>query len=413
MNNFNIKIINKNSKNNFIFNNNQIIINILNLTNYNIFKLILKINNIIKNYEEIIKINIYFENITDNKIIFKILSWIHNILYKYFTKKIEICNNLYNTFFNELNLYKDICMNPNKNPDIYLEYIKSRIPLNYKYNEFNINKIQSELFPLTRAVGNGSQYNSYFIHIYPEYINKKLKNIFLVGKAVTFDSGGLNLKNRNMADMKIDMIGSAILISVLNLLELEKLDKKYNIHILLPIVENMIGNCAIRPGMTIKTMCNKIVEIGNTDAEGRLCLVDAFDYIKLLKLNNSIILDIATLTGNTINISNGFSSICFSNNLGQKYLNNLIDIGEEIGEYVDTIKIRNEYLDQLESPVANINSINEDCKAGSTLAAAFLQYFIPEDIPWIHMDVASCVFKNNMVLSYGINLLYNFLQLEL
>jgi leucyl aminopeptidase len=407
-----IQILNKNE-------GLKIILNINKLDNYELIKLIYKIEKILSVFREIIKINIVFENDLNIKLI---LSKLNNILYKYYpiTKKIKIDMHKsidsrkknYINFMNELFLYKDISMNPNKNPDLYLKYVISRIPKSHKYRLFNINK--TNIFPLTKAVGLGSNYKSYFIHIYPKKINKNNKNIFCIGKAVTYDSGGMNLKSRGMEDMKIDMIGSAILISVLNLIYFDK-EILSNIHLLIPIVENMIGPNATKPGSTVKSLNGKIVEIINTDAEGRLCIVDAINYcqqIDSLKYNNNnnLILDIATLTGNTEYITGSISSICTSNENGYNYALKLIDIGKNNSEYVDYLKIRKEYLEFLESEVGDIKNVNKNEKFGCMLGAIFINYFVNEKIPWIHLDIASCVFKNNKVLSYGINLLYEFIQ---
>jgi leucyl aminopeptidase len=174
----------------------------------------------------------------------------------------------------------------------------------------------------------------------------------------------------------------------------------------------MISNKAIRPGMVIETSNGKKVEITDTDAEGRLCLVDAINYIILsLDTSNCIILDIATLTGNVYQISSGYSSICTCNNKGAPYLAKLIKIGENIGEYIDFLKIRDEYVHLLTNTlVADIKSINLDIRADCIMAAVFLNYFMNPDIPWIHMDVGSSTYNDGIPLSYGINLLYEFIK---
>jgi leucyl aminopeptidase len=309
----------------------------------------------------------------------------------------------------ELFLYKDIVIDSNKTPETYLKYIKSRIPKNYICKVIDINK--SKLFPLSKAVGKGSQYNSYFTHIYPKNIDIKKKSIFLVGKGVCFDAGGLNLKYDDYSCMKIDMTGSAIVVSVLNLLVKNKYDLKYNIHILSSIVENMISSKATRPGTVIRTLNNKTVEIINTDAEGRLCIVDNINYInKYLLNNNSIIIDIATLTGNASLITTDLSSIITSNKIGYTYVNKLIEIGNAIYEYVDYLTIYKEYYKILNSTVADIKSINTNIKADCILAATFISYFIKDNIPWIHIDLGGVSFKNSLPQSYGINLLYEFIK---
>jgi leucyl aminopeptidase len=171
----------------------------------------------------------------------------------------------------------------------------------------------------------------------------------------------------------------------------------------------MIGNNALRPGMVLNTISNKSIEIINTDAEGRLCLVDAIEYVLKIKNNNDIILDIATLTGNVDNISSGISCIGISNLKGDNALNQLINIGENIGEYLDKIKIRHEYLDLLKSNIANIKNTSE-ASADSIIAGAFLNYFINDSIPWIHIDLGSSIYTDNIIISYGVNLLYEFIK---
>jgi len=217
-----------------------------------------------------------------------------------------------------------------------------------------------------------------------------------------------------VVEMKVDMIGSGILVSVLKLLNLNKQDKQFNIHLLIPIAENMIGNKGVKPGSVIKSSGGKLVEITNIDAEGRLCIVDAIDYVQQkltnkLDLSKCIMIDVATLTGNTDHITSGFSSLSMCNNKGLLYLDELIKIGENIGEYVDFLKIREEYLDTLKSPVADIINTNLELKAGCVIAGTFLEYFVNKKIPWIHLDLGVSVFIDQKPLSYGINLLYEFI----
>jgi leucyl aminopeptidase len=255
------------------------------------------------------------------------------VLYSYYPVVKEI--KLYNTdeyssnYMYEIIKYKDIVMDPNKTPDTYLEYIKSNIPTDYNINIFNLN--ETDQFPLTKAVGSGSIHPSYFVHTSPKNINPNNKNIFLIGKSITYDTGGLNLKTKKMDEMKVDMIGSGILVSVLKLLNLNKQDKQFNIHLLIPIAENMIGNKGVKPGSVIKSSGGKLVEITNIDAEGRLCIVDAIDYVQQkltnkLDLSKCIMIDVATLTGNTDHITSGFSSLSMCNNKGLLYLDELMSV---------------------------------------------------------------------------------------
>ena len=314
---------------------------------------------------------------------------------------------------NELKLYKDIVMDPNKNPETYLEYIKSRVQSNYNIEINNLKEFKK--FPLTKAVGAGSSYNTYFVHIKPKVEDINKKTIFLVGKSVTYDSGGLNIKTKHMEEMKTDMAGSAIITSVLNILEFSKHDQKYNIHLLIPIVENMIGNTATRPGQVVKSYNSKLVEITDIDAEGRLCLADCLEYINKDLLigkdpNNCLIIDIATLTGNAVTITAEVASVSMCNEKGEQYKNKLIQVGETVGEYLEYLQLRPEYLDFLKSPVGDIKNLNYDVKAGCIIGGTFLNYFATNNCPWVHLDVAPTAFIKEISMSYGVNLLVEFIK---
>jgi leucyl aminopeptidase len=394
----------------------KIKIYILNLSNYELTNQINNIKNIFNMYSSIKKIDIAFEKDIDTKDKNRILTKVHDLIYSYKKdQKIKLYNVPSNSrsLFECLDKYKDIVMDPNKTPDTYLKWIKKQIPDDYKYN---IKKTTEKFFPLTHAVGMGSNYDSYFVHIYPKKINKNEKNIYMIGKSVIYDSGGMNIKGNSMHEMKVDMIGSAIILSTLKLLSnvtsnMEK-NTKHNIHLLIPIVENMISSKSTRPGTIVKSMSGKTVEIINTDAEGRLCMADCIDYINLELLDSkkdNMILDVATLTGNTIYISNGVSTISMCNKNGMEYMDTLKEIGEITGEYIDCLKIRDEYNCCLNSSVADIINCDYSNKAGCITAGVFLNYFINNKAPWIHLDVASSTYKNDMVCSHGINLLYSFI----
>ena len=398
-------------------------INLFNINMYNLDKEINKINDLINFNNKIKMIKIIFENKINSQLTNIIISKLNNVLYSYVkmiknellsfsleTKKINNLNIESINLMNELILYKNIVMDPNKTPDTYLEYIKSRIPNNYDIIVNNLDKA-----PLTKAVGAGSLYNSYFIHIKPKIEDNTKKTIFLIGKSITYDSGGLNLKSSHMCDMKTDMTGSALLVSVLNLLAFNKLDTN-NIHLLIPIAENMIGNTATRPGQVIKSYNSKTVEITDIDAEGRLCMADCLEYINIDLLNdkdpnNCLIIDVATLTGNARLITAGIASISMCNQKAENYKDQLIKISEVTGEYLEYIKLRPEYLDFLKSQVADIKNLNLDIRAGGCIiAGTFLHYFAGDIVPWIHLDIAPSSYVKERAVSYGINLLYEFIK---
>ena len=393
--------------------NNDITITFNKPSPCNILNIMTKLSHHLKIYNNINLINITFDKEFKTKLIHKIITKLDDVLYSFYPNSIDIkYNNIDNTskaLIKQLKNYKDIVMETHKTPNTYLKYIKDNLPKGYKIKLYKLKK-DDKLFPLTSAVGRGSEYNSYFVHIYKKTINKKGKNIVLIGKSVTYDSGGLNLKMREMNLMKTDMTGSAIILNVLNYLVNTNNDNN-NIHLLIPVVENMIGNSAIRPGMVVRALNGVTVEITNTDAEGRLCMADAINYFqKFIKprMKVSLLLDIATLTGNVNRISS-VGGVIMSNERGCKIANKLMDIGETIGEYLDYIKLRDEYEPYLKSSVADINNYNPNCTAGTIMAGIFLDYFVSKDIPYVHIDIGSGTFDNNIVNSYGIMLLYKIL----
>ena len=425
MNNLKIIFINNLNDEKTVINitdNIIIYIFVINLSTYELVKELVKIQELLKIYDKIKKIKIFFDNTLTLFLINKIITKLSNILYSYKSnntiklyryslenRNIINIDKSSNKLMNELSLYKHIVMDPNKNPETYLDYIKSRVPENYNINIYNLNEFNK--FPLTKAVGAGSQYNSYFVHVYPKYETEN--TIFLVGKSVTYDSGGMNIKTKHMEEMKTDMAGSALAMSVLNLLA----HSHNNIHLLIPIVENMIGNTAIRPGQVVKSYNSKLVEIVDTDAEGRLCLADCLAYINKDLLvgknpNNCLIIDVATLTGSAVAITSEVASISMCNSIGEKYKNRLMQVAERVGEYLEYLQLRPEYLDFLKSPVADIKNLNYDVKAGCIIGGTFLNYFISDECPWIHLDIAPSAYIKEMSMSYGINLLVEYIKIH-
>ena len=384
-------------------NGHQIIdINIKDVSNYDLDSLI---NNLKKFLDKNIKIT--FKNISNEDAEVIILK-LNNITFSY-TEPSKYNIPAYLTpLVKEVEDYKRITIEPNKYQDTMLQYFISKIPSNYTYKKFTVKK-NDRLFPLTSAVGQGSSHKSYFIHIMPKKHNKSWDDIFMIGKCVTFDSGGMNLKTNHMHEMKTDMAGSAILMGTLNMTH--QLPK--NINLLIPIVENYIGSEATRPSTVVKTLNKHTVEINDTDAEGRLIIADAVEYFnKYLSKNlkNPLLLDVATLTGNSYYISSSVSCIIMGNEKSQKYLNDLFLCGERVKEFVDILVLRENYGKFLESEVADIKNYSEECKAGSLMGGAFIEYFVNKKIPWVHLDVASVVYNKDKVSSFGINLLTKFLQ---
>ncbi len=293
---------------------------------------------------------------------------------------------------NNQNEIRDLINEPvNKLNSIeYIKYIKKTLSKykNIRVKVFNETHLKKLGMNLILAVNKASINPPYLVIL--EYINDKSKNadnICLVGKGVMFDSGGLNLKPKDMYEMKIDMAGSATVYGVIK--TLADLNVKKNIIGVLPIVQNSIGSKATHPGDIIKSYSGKTVEILDTDAEGRLILADALYYCK--KYNPYLIIDIATLTGHASYIFGGIVTAIMGND--KKIINEIIKCGDNENEKIWELPIYEEYIDMTKSTVADFKNISKST-AGASTAGAFLQNFIPNNTKWIHLDIAGTAYIN-------------------
>ena len=205
----------------------------------------------------------------------------------------------------------------------------------------------------------------------------------LVGKGVTFDSGGISLKPAaNMGDMKGDMTGAAVVVSTIKAAALQKLPQ--NIVGIVGLVENMPSGNATRPGDIVTSMSGQTVEIVNTDAEGRLVLGDCLWYLQS-KFAPKNIIDIATLTGSTM-MTFGFEYAgLFANN--DKLAKRLLNCGLVSGEKLWQLPITKEYDKLMDSDVSDMKNTGPRLAGGIT-AACFLQRFVKEKQAWAHLDIA-------------------------
>ena len=212
--------------------------------------------------------------------------------------------------------------------------------------------------------------------------HKDAKPIILVGKGITFDSGGLSIKPANaMDEMKYDMSGAASVLGTIKACALLKL--QVNIIGLIASAENVIGSSAVKPGDIVTSMSGQTVEIINTDAEGRLVLADALTYAE--RYNPEFVIDIATLTGAIIvalgSVSSGFMT-------KDDDLAKLIETAaKESQDKVWRMPLDEAYQEALDSPLADMINANFDRSAGSITAACFLSRFT-EKFPWAHLDIA-------------------------
>ncbi|NOY89250.1 MAG: leucyl aminopeptidase [FCB group bacterium] len=206
--------------------------------------------------------------------------------------------------------------------------------------------------------------------------------IVLVGKGITFDSGGISLKpSLNMHYMKGDMTGAAVVLA--SLVTAARLKLRQNIVGLLPATENMPSSTATKPGDIVTSRKGLTVEVINTDAEGRLILADALDYAN--KFKPQAVIDVATLTGATLYILGYAGAPIMGNN--PKLLQRLKDASQETAERVWELPIWDVHREQMKSTIADV--VNSGGRpAGTITAAAFLENFIG-DYNWVHVDIAS------------------------
>jgi len=232
------------------------------------------------------------------------------------------------------------------------------------------------------GVSRGSQEPPQFIILEYAGTGKKEKPVVLVGKTVTFDSGGISLKPaENMEQMKADMTGGAEVLATV--LAVSRMRAPLNVIGILPVTENMPGGRATKPGDILTMLSGKTVEVQNTDAEGRLILADGLAYATRLK--PKCIIDIATLTGACM-VALGQHAIGMLGNNDQLKAK-LKEAGEHSGERVWEMPLWDEYFEQLKSDVADMRNIGGR-GGGMITAALFLSKFVG-DCPWIHLDIAS------------------------
>ena len=212
--------------------------------------------------------------------------------------------------------------------------------------------------------------------------------VVLVGKGVTFDSGGISIKPaQSMEDMKFDMSGAAAVLGTFD--ALGRLKPKLNVVGLIPSTENLPSGTAVKPGDVIKSHLGKTIEIINTDAEGRLILCDALSYARRFK--PAAVLDAATLTGAVV-VALGHHAIGIMGN-DEALLAEVRDAGERAGERCWPLPLWDEYRDLVKSEIADVK--NSGGRSAGTIAGGwFLREFV-EGFPWVHLDIAGTAYMDS------------------
>src|SRR5699024_9714232 len=244
--------------------------------------------------------------------------------------------------------------------------------------------LQAEGFIATEIVGKGSANETKLAIL--NYKNSSNDPIGLVGKGVTFDSGGTNVKTMSdIGEMKMDMGGSAAVVGALKLIS--DLNLQTSIIAVIPLVTNLSDGASFLPSDIITYANNFHVEVGNTDAEGRLVLADGLLYTQAKGAKT--VIDIATLTG-TIGQALGLKMAgIFSNK--EEDLWRYKEIGEQTGDHVWPMPLVDDYKTYIKSDSADLNNMSSNPFGGAITAAVFLKQFIEEDHHWIHIDMANTV----------------------
>jgi leucyl aminopeptidase len=260
------------------------------------------------------------------------------------------------------------------------------------------------------GVAQGSAEEPRLIHLAYEPRERGARRIALIGKGLTFDSGGLSLKPaKSMEDMKTDMAGAAAVLGAMKVVGTFK--PRVAVHAFIGATENMPGGRAIRPGDILRSMSGKTVEVLNTDAEGRLVLADVIHYARSQKIDEMI--DLATLTGACMVALGRFTAGYFANEeaMASRYEHAARRAGEDCWRMPLTERL----AEQLRSSVADLKNIG-DSYGGAITAALFLKEFVG-DTPWVHVDIAGPAFAEGKLplgggTGYGVMTLAEYLLAE-
>ena len=240
------------------------------------------------------------------------------------------------------------------------------------------------------GVAQGSELPPRFIHLTYRPTGAVSRRIALVGKGLTFDSGGYNLKvaGSQIEMMKYDMGGSAAVLGAMRTIA-ELKPAGVEVHMIVAACENMISGGAVHPGDILTASNGKTIEINNTDAEGRLTLADALVYA--CKLQPDAVVDLATLTGACVIALGDEIAGLWANNDG--LADALLDAGRSAGEGLWRMPLRTSYKEGLKSPLADLKNTGPR-PGGSITAALFLQDFVSKGVPWAHLDIAGTVWSD-------------------
>lgn len=284
---------------------------------------------------------------------------------------------------------------------------------NLNVSIFDSEKAKQEGLEAFLAVGRGSAKEPKFIIL--RYTHPEAKfHLGLVGKGVTFDTGGLNVKTQGMVHMKSDMGGAATVLAATQLIA--ALNLPITLTTIVPSVENAIDKDAYLPSEVIQSHAGLSIEVIDTDAEGRLILADGLSYL-VKNYNPDQIIDFATLTGSSVGTFGYECGALFSNS--EKLASQLQAAGMESGEKVWPLPMWESYRKEMDSEIADIKNYHGKPYAGAITAAKFLEAFIHEHPNWAHVDIAGVAYgdsefsKTKTGTAFGVQLLLKFIENQL
>ncbi|HRG41374.1 MAG TPA: leucyl aminopeptidase family protein [Saprospiraceae bacterium] len=302
-----------------------------------------------------------------------------------------------------------------KTPEYMADYaVASGKKYGYKVDVYDKKALTEMKMDALLAVGQGSCHEPRLIVMEYNPKGKKSTNpkLGLVGKGISFDTGGISIKpSANMGYMKSDMGGAAAVIGAVELAARLKLD----IHIVgvVPAAENSVDANSIRPGDVISSYSGKSIEVIDTDAEGRLVLADGLAYI-IRNYQPENLIDLATLTGSVIAALGYTASGMFTHN--DEMAASLTSVGAPINERVWRMPMWEDYAPDMHSDIADIKNLSSRPVAGSITAAKFLEVFTSEHKNWVHLDIAGVAFadsefaKSRTATAYGVRLLGAYME---
>lgn len=329
-------------------------------------------------------------------------------------KEAEKAYKEYANILEGVNLTKEVVSEPANviYPESLAKIAKTLSKHGVKVEVFTQKELHKKGFNAMVGVAQGSINEARLVVLHWNGGKKSDNPICIVGKGVTFDSGGISIKpSSKMEEMKWDMGGSGVVLGLLKAIALNKI--KANVVGIMGLVENMPSGSAQRPGDIVTSLSGKTIEVINTDAEGRLVLADCLWYAQD-RFKPKAMVDLATLTGAVI-VALGYRYAgLFSND--SKLLKQIESSSKKVGEKVWNLPLDEEFAKSLKADQADIKNSDYGVGAGTITAAQFLECFV-NDVPWVHLDIAGTAWASKSSSSFekgatafGVRLLYQWIE---